>query len=93
MSSSETWRLIVSGRVQGVFYRASAQKRARELGLRGWVRNQSDGRVEALACGPADRLEAFADWCRSGPPRARVTDVVIGPAAESPPDSGFVIAE
>jgi acylphosphatase len=64
--------LTVTGRVQGVYYRASAAQRARELGLAGWVRNLPDGGVEALAEGPRADLEAFVAWCRRGPPAARV---------------------
>ena len=69
----------VSGRVQGVYYRASAQARARELGLRGWVRNLADGRVEALAAGPAAALAEFAAWLAAGPPRAQVSGVEVAP--------------
>lgn len=65
----------VSGRVQGVFYRASAREQARRLGLRGWVRNLADGRVEALAGGTPAALERFESWLASGPPRASVSGV------------------
>ena len=68
---------LVSGRVQGVFFRGSACDAARELNLTGWVRNLSDGRVEAVACGDATALDAFARWLAHGPPHARVTDVVV----------------
>ena len=64
--------LLVSGRVQGVFYRQSAAAEARRLGLRGWVRNLPDGRVEAEAEGGRAALEALMSWCRRGPPEARV---------------------
>jgi len=67
--------LVVSGLVQGVFYRQSAVDEARSLGLDGWVRNLPDGRVEAEAEGERDRVEAFVAWCRRGPPSARVDDV------------------
>ncbi|MGE0482832.1 MAG: acylphosphatase [Gammaproteobacteria bacterium] len=66
---------VVSGRVQGVWYRASARERAAELGLRGWVRNLADGRVEALAAGTPAALAAFEAWLAEGPPRARVSGV------------------
>jgi acylphosphatase len=65
----------ISGRVQGVSYRAYAQRQAQSLGLTGWVRNLSDGRVELVAEGPADRLEALLAWCREGPRFARVDGV------------------
>lgn len=64
----------VSGQVQGVFYRATARDRAVGLGLTGWARNLPDGRVEILAEGDPGRIAEFLDWCRSGPPRARVKD-------------------
>lgn len=67
---------LVSGRVQGVYFRGSARDTARELGVTGWARNLADGRVEAVACGEAAALDAFARWLAHGPPHARVTDVV-----------------
>ena len=66
---------IVTGRVQGVFFRASASETAQRLGLTGWVRNRSDGNVEAVACGDAKALEQFVAWLRRGPLDARVTEV------------------
>jgi acylphosphatase len=65
----------ISGRVQGVFYRSSARRRALELGLRGWVRNLSNGRVDALVEGEEEQVEIFINWCRKGPPLAVVTDL------------------
>lgn len=67
---------LVSGKVQGVFFRASTARVAEELGLRGHARNLPDGRVEVLAVGSATALESLASWLWQGPPRARVTDVV-----------------
>lgn len=70
-------RAIVSGRVQGVAYRFSAQDEAESLGLVGWVRNLPDGRVEVVAQGrPAD-VDRLIEWCRRGPPLARVTSVEV----------------
>lgn len=69
-------RFVVSGRVQGVYYRASAYDIARQFGLTGWVRNLPDGDVEALACGDAAALEEFEQWLWQGPPNARVQRVV-----------------
>ncbi|MFC5436734.1 acylphosphatase [Rhodanobacter umsongensis] len=66
---------IVSGRVQGVFYRASTREQALRLGLAGHARNRPDGRVEVVACGPADALDALERWLRQGPPAARVEAV------------------
>lgn len=68
-------RFLVSGKVQGVFFRASTARYAEELGLRGIAQNLPDGRVEVLAVGEPAALDALAEWLRQGPPRARVTDV------------------
>jgi acylphosphatase len=68
-------RFLVSGRVQQVGYRDWAVRNARALGLTGWVRNLSDGRVEILAEGEPDALAEFSDGCQKGPPLARVSQV------------------
>lgn len=68
-------RVLISGHVQGVWYRGSMQREAERLGLRGWVRNLPDGRVEALVEGPNADVNAIVRWCASGPPAARVSDV------------------
>ena len=65
-------RFFVGGRVQGVFFRASARGQALELELRGYARNLHDGRVEVLAVGDVQALEHFAEWLGHGPPHARV---------------------
>lgn len=70
-------RLAIHGRVQGVWYRASAKAEAQRLGLRGWVRNRLDGSVEALVIGPPDAVEAFVAWAYEGPPKAEVTRIDI----------------
>ena len=66
---------LISGRVQGVFFRASTRSAAQRLGIDGWARNLPDGRVEVLACGPAEAVSRLRDWLRHGPPGARVTDL------------------
>jgi acylphosphatase len=68
-------RCFVSGRVQGVFYRASTRQRAQELGCRGYARNLPDGSVEVLAIGDPAAVHALVEWLRQGPPAAQVTDV------------------
>ncbi len=66
---------LVSGHVQGVFFRATTQEIAIALGLRGWVRNGDDGQVELMACGDEAALGELERWLRHGPPRAQVTAV------------------
>ncbi len=67
----------VQGRVQGVFFRASTQEKAIECGVTGWVRNLSDGSVEALACGEEQQLATLEAWLRQGPPMASVSQLQI----------------
>jgi acylphosphatase len=66
-------RVLVSGRVQGVFFRDSCRREALAAGVAGWVRNVPDGRVEAVFEGEQDAVERLVAWCRTGPPRALVT--------------------
>ncbi|WNO52885.1 acylphosphatase [Stakelama saccharophila] len=68
-------RLIVSGRVQGVFFRAWTVETARALGIRGWVRNRRDGTVEIVANGSQEKISELAERCRTGPENARVDSV------------------
>ncbi|MEO5702306.1 MAG: acylphosphatase [Gammaproteobacteria bacterium] len=75
MNSDQCIRYFVSGRVQGVFFRAATRQRALALDLSGWVRNLPDGQVEVLACGEKVVLEALHEWLRTGPPHAHVTAV------------------
>ncbi|HEX9140235.1 MAG TPA: acylphosphatase [Steroidobacteraceae bacterium] len=90
MKAQRCW---VSGRVQGVFYRASAAQRATELGLCGYARNLSDGRVEVLAVGSIEALRQFTDWLAIGPTAARVSEVRIeeDAAALANPPRGFTV--
>jgi acylphosphatase len=90
----DTVRLcLVSGRVQGVYYRASAAQQARAAGITGHARNLADGRVEVLACGPDQVVEEFIAWLWIGPAAAKVAEVVSEtlqlPPAELP--DGFRI--
>lgn len=68
-------RVVVHGRVQGVFFRGSTVERAREIGVNGWVRNRSDGTVEAVFEGSAAQVQEMLRFCREGPPWARVDRV------------------
>lgn len=69
--------VFISGRVQGVFFRAYTRDKAGELGLSGWVRNLRDGRVEAVFEGDKDRVEEMIKWCHQGSPYARVENVEV----------------
>jgi acylphosphatase len=68
-------RARILGRVQGVFFRTSCAERAEALGLTGWIRNTSEGAVEAVFEGEDARIEAMLAWCREGPPNAQVDGV------------------
>lgn len=70
-------RCFVSGRVQGVFFRASAQHKATELAISGYARNLPDGRVEVLLAGTLPAVQAMIDWLHTGPPAARVVQVEV----------------
>ncbi|VVB54321.1 Acylphosphatase [uncultured archaeon] len=69
--------LLISGRVQGVWYRASARNEAFRLKIKGWVRNLPDGKVEAAFEGPTKAVEEVVAWCYKGPPAARVDNVEL----------------
>ena len=69
--------LVIAGQVQGVSFRAYTVDEARALGVRGWVRNLPDGRVEAEAEGAREAVEALVGWCRHGPPAARVESMQV----------------
>ena len=74
-------KCLVGGRVQGVFYRATAARRARELGIHGYARNLPDGRVEVLACGDELCVSTFVDWLWTGSSASKVTSVEVSDAA------------
>lgn len=78
-------RVVIVGRVQGVWYRGWAVEQATAHGLSGWVRNRSDGSVEALFAGPADRVEFMLAACRNGPPMAVVRHVAAVPVPDPGP--------
>ncbi len=77
-------RCLVGGRVQGVYYRATAARRARELNIHGHARNLPDGRVEVIACGEREAVETFVSWLWIGSSASKVTSV---DASELPPDA------
>lgn len=78
-------RLLITGHVQGVWYRKSAVDQGLDLGLRGIARNLQDGSVEVVVEGEERAVKRFIDWCRQGPPKARVAGVEIQPG----PIQGF----
>ncbi len=81
-------RVLVRGRVQGVFFRAEARARAESLGLSGSVRNLADGAVEAVFEGDPERVESLVAWCRRGPEGASVEDVQVS-SEEPTGERGF----
>jgi acylphosphatase len=85
----KTVRALISGKVQGVWYRGWTVDRARALGLSGWVRNRRDGTVEAVFAGPAGAVDAMLVQCREGPPLARVAEVTVTPAGDTAEDEGL----
>lgn len=82
-------QIRVSGRVQGVGYRVSLQHVARKHGVTGWVRNRTDGTVEAVLQGTPDVVAAVIAWARRGPPGAQVTDLSESEAAQEPTHAQF----
>ncbi|HLX66334.1 MAG TPA: acylphosphatase [Puia sp.] len=85
-----TVHLIISGRVQGISYRAATRDFATRLALTGWVRNTPDGNVELTATGPEPALKQLIAWCHHGPPLAVVNDVSVQRVPETP-FNGFEI--
>ena len=81
----------ISGRVQGVFFRAHVHEEAGRRGLAGWVRNLPDGRVEAVFEGDSNKVEAMLDWCRSGSPLSRVEKVDVREETFQGEGTGFEI--
>ncbi|MFA4875371.1 MAG: acylphosphatase [bacterium] len=88
----ERVHVVVHGVVQGVFFRHNAIRTAQGLGLNGWVRNRSDGTVEAAAEGPRDLLEQFVEWCHHGPAYARVDSVDVSWETPTGEPHGFRLA-
>ncbi|MBW6524123.1 acylphosphatase [Sphingomonas sp. RHCKR47] len=82
-------RLVVTGRVQGVFFRDWTVEQARSLGLDGWVRNRADGSVEAVVAGAPEKVEAMIERAHRGPSAARVDDVAVSEDAPAEVPDGF----
>ncbi len=84
----ESYRFVVTGRVQGVGFRVATRRKAQALGLSGWVRNCADGSVEGLVAGPSfESLGALRDWLRRGPPGAKV-ETLEWQAVDAPVEAG-----
>ena len=86
MADKKRVRAIITGRVQGVNFRMETWRAAEDIGVYGWVRNKSDGSVEALLEGDSAKVDEMLEWCRQGPPIARVTDIEV---IEEPYEGGF----
>ena len=84
-----TQRLLIHGRVQGVWFRESMRREAERLGVMGWVRNTPDGAVEAVAQGSDEAVDALTSWAHAGPPQARVDRIEIELSETHGPFSGF----
>lgn len=85
--------ILVSGRVQGVLFRKHAQKEAQQLNLTGWAHNLIDGRVEILCEGEKENIEKFIEWCKKGPPLAKVDKIEIEHQAHKGEFKEFEIRE
>ena len=89
-SAMKTVHLRIRGRVQGVWFRAWTVRTASGMGVSGWVRNRSDGTVEAVLSGSAEQVDALVQACHRGPPTARVDAVDISPWTADRPVGPFV---
>ena len=90
--SVSCWHLLISGRVQGVWFRHNTDLKAREIGdLCGWVRNLPDGRVEVLVQGSPEKIAALRHWCQQGPPLARVEYLEVQECPIQPDLPAFTI--
>eukprot|EP00252_Welwitschia_mirabilis_P022101 TRINITY_DN587_c0_g1_i2.p1 TRINITY_DN587_c0_g1~~TRINITY_DN587_c0_g1_i2.p1 ORF type:complete len:127 (+),score=7.35 TRINITY_DN587_c0_g1_i2:206-586(+) len=83
-ASAKTVNVRIKGVVQGVFYRKWTEENAKELGIKGWVRNRRDGSVEALFAGDPHSVDNMIERCHRGPPAAVVTGLEVNPSEESP---------
>lgn len=77
MDEKKRVHVIISGKVQGVFFRMETQKAALDIGVTGWVKNRTDGAVEAIFEGDSERIDKMLAWCWKGSPRSEVRDVAV----------------
>jgi acylphosphatase len=78
----ETIHLLISGKVQGVFFRQTATRMAERFNVKGWIKNRPDSKVEALITGASDDIKNFINWCKVGPEKANVENVAISKKPE-----------
>ena len=83
--------VLISGRVQGVWFRATTREKAEEYNIKGWVRNTSDGKVEAVFFGEEKDVDKLIQWCHHGPPLAKVEKVEVTPYTSKEEFKGFTI--
>ena len=86
-----TVHILIKGKVQGVFFRATARDVAQALDLKGWVKNTSEGYVEAIATGSEAGLHQFIEWCKKGPDKATVTSVNVTSLSDKPFDDFRIV--
>ena len=79
----KTVHLLITGKVQAVFFRESARKLAEKLNIKGWIKNRPDEKVEAMISGDESDINDFINWCHTGPKRAEVADVIVSQQSES----------
>ena len=89
MADKKRIRATIKGRVQGVNFRMETMRAAEKIGVNGWVRNKSDGNVEALIEGDPEKVDQMLEWCRTGPPVAHVTDIDVAEEAYQVDMQGF----
>lgn len=86
-----TVQLLIKGEVQGVFYRATARQIATRIGITGWIKNTREGNVEATVSGTEEQLQKFISWCKKGPEKAVVDEVLVSKKEEIPFDEFVVV--
>jgi acylphosphatase len=91
MTRTSAKKLIISGKVQGVYFRLETRKAALQAGVDGYVKNRADGSVEAVFQGPTQAVDQMVAWCHQGPPAARVDQVTVETLALQPDTNGFDI--
>jgi acylphosphatase len=79
----QTVRLLITGKVQGVFFRETARKVAEKLNIKGWIKNTPDEKVEAMITGDEQQVNDFIKWCKTGPDRAEVEEVIVSDQPET----------